>query len=93
LFQVPRNHGWFDSSARSQAALAGLRWRRIVRRRRDFARPLGVELVRVFAKWAGPPIVAAVTEDHGQNAKRIRVLRLLLAHPEQHPLRGVQVPL
>jgi hypothetical protein len=94
LFHLPHNHGWFASCARSQAVLAGLRWRRIVsRRRRDFARPLGVELVRVFAKWAGPPIVPALAEDHGQHAKRLRVLRLFLAHLEQHPLRGVQVPL
>jgi hypothetical protein len=55
--------------------------------------PLGIDLVCVLAQRASPLIIAALVENHGQNPKGFSVFHLFLAHLEQYPLCGIQVPL
>jgi hypothetical protein len=77
-----------------QAVLLGLGiGGNIFERRRNFPRPLGVELFRVFDKRARSTVIAPLAKHHRQDPKSLRALGLLLADLEKYPLRGIQVPL
>jgi len=57
------------------------------------ARPLGVEFIRVVKQRTCAAVIPPLAENHRQNPKRLRMVRLLLADLEKYPLRGFQVAL